>query len=121
MKPSSKTKLLSFTGLIFVLFFAFDASASEEASGGRTIYHTVMLFVNFGILVYLFLKYAKKPLMNFLLTLKLSTYEWYKNWGLDMIRCGQFWDCLWNKKLRVQLPSATLRYQNNYFISLFCI
>jgi F-type H+-transporting ATPase subunit b len=52
--------------LTFVLFFAFDAFASEEASTGRTIYHTIMLFVNFGILVFLFVKYARKPLMNFL-------------------------------------------------------
>jgi F-type H+-transporting ATPase subunit b len=66
MKRISKTNLLSLVGLIFVLFIAFDAFASEEASGGRTIYHTIMLFVNFGIFVFLFIKYAKKPLMNFL-------------------------------------------------------
>jgi F-type H+-transporting ATPase subunit b len=59
-------KLLSLASLIFVLFFVFDAFASEEASGGRTLYHTVMLFVNFGIFVFLFIKYAKKPFMNFL-------------------------------------------------------
>ena len=66
MKRISKTNLLSFAGLTFVLFFSFDAFASEEASGGRTIYHTIMLFVNFGIFVFLFIKYAKKPFMNFL-------------------------------------------------------
>lgn len=66
MKPISKTNLLSLASLTFVLFFAFDAFASEEASGGRTIYHTVMLFVNFGIFVFLFVKYGKKPFMNFL-------------------------------------------------------
>jgi len=66
VKPISKTNFLSLASLIFVLLFAFDAFASEEASGGRTIYHTVMLFVNFGILVFLFVKYVKKPFMNFL-------------------------------------------------------
>ena len=66
MKPISKTNLLSLAILFFVLFFAFDAFASEDASGGRTIYHTVMLFVNFGIFAFLFLKYAKKPLMKYL-------------------------------------------------------
>jgi F-type H+-transporting ATPase subunit b len=54
------------TGLLFVFFFAIDAFASEGVPAGRTIYHTIMLFVNFGILVFLFFKYAKKPLMNFL-------------------------------------------------------
>ena len=58
--------LLSFASLTFVLFFAFDTSASEGVSGGRTISHTIMLFVNFGIFAFLFFKYAKKPLMNFL-------------------------------------------------------
>ena len=66
MKPISKMNLLYLASLTFVLFFAFDVSASEEASGGRTIYHTIMLFINFGIFAYLFFKYAKKPLMNFL-------------------------------------------------------
>jgi F-type H+-transporting ATPase subunit b len=66
MKWISKTNPLFLASLTFVLFLAFDAFASEEASGGRTIYHTIMLFVNFGILVFLFIKYAKKPLMNFL-------------------------------------------------------
>ena len=66
MKRISKTNLFSLASLTFVLFFAFDAFASEEASGGRTIYRTIMLFVNFGIFVFLFLKYAKKPFMNFL-------------------------------------------------------
>jgi len=66
VKPISKTNLLSLASLTFVLLFVFDAFASEEASTGRTIYHTVMLFVNFGIFVFLFVKYAKKPFMNFL-------------------------------------------------------
>jgi F-type H+-transporting ATPase subunit b len=66
VKRISKTNLLSLASLIFVLFFAFDAFASEEASGGRTIYHTIMLFVNLGIFVFLFVRYVKKPFMNFL-------------------------------------------------------
>ena len=66
MKRISKTNLLSLASLTFVLFFAFDTFASEEASGGRTIYHTIMLFVNFGIFVFLFVRYAKKPFMNYL-------------------------------------------------------
>ncbi len=66
MKPIFRANLLFFAGLIFVLLLAFDAFALEEASVGRKIWDNVMLFVNFGILVFLFVKYAKKPLMNFL-------------------------------------------------------
>ena len=66
MKPTFRANLLFFAGLIFVLLLAFDAFALEEASVGRKIWDNVMLFVNFGILVFLFVKYAKKPLMNFL-------------------------------------------------------
>lgn len=44
-----------------------DIAAAEEGSGsGRKIWDTVMLWVNFGILVFFFMKYARKPLMNVL-------------------------------------------------------
>lgn len=66
MKQIFRANLLFFAGLIFVLLLAFDAFALEEASVGRKIWDNIMLFVNFGILVFLFVKYAKKPLMNFL-------------------------------------------------------
>jgi F-type H+-transporting ATPase subunit b len=66
VKSISKTNLLSLASLTFLLFFAFDAFALEEASVGRKIWDNIMLFVNFGILVFLFVKYAKKPLMNYL-------------------------------------------------------
>lgn len=66
MKSISKTNLLSLATLTVFLLFAFDAFALEEASTGRKIWDNIMLFVNFGILVFLFVKYAKKPLMNFL-------------------------------------------------------
>ena len=39
---------------------------AEGMNTGRKVWDTVMLFVNFGILVFLFIKYAKKPLMDFL-------------------------------------------------------
>ena len=40
--------------------------ASEGISTGRKIWDNVMLFVNFGILLFFFLKYVKKPLLDFL-------------------------------------------------------
>ena len=55
---------LGVSGIIF--FFGTDALAAQKMSEGRKIYDTIMLFVNFGILVFLFIKYAKKPLLNFL-------------------------------------------------------
>ena len=66
MKPIFRANLLFFAGLIFVVLLAFNAFALEEASAGRKVWDNVMLFFNFGILVFLFVKYAKKPLMNFL-------------------------------------------------------
>ncbi|MCF8062146.1 MAG: ATP synthase F0 subunit B [Deltaproteobacteria bacterium] len=43
-----------------------DALAAEEISGGRKLYDTIMMWVNFGILVFFFMKYGKPALMNFL-------------------------------------------------------
>ncbi len=45
-------------------FFCSDLSAAEKATQGRKIYDTVMLWVNFSILVVIFVKYARKPLME---------------------------------------------------------
>lgn len=49
-----------------LLLVGADAWAASEVSSGRKIWDNVMLFVNFGILVFLFMKYARKPLMDFL-------------------------------------------------------
>ena len=49
-----------------LLVFSFDAFAMGEASKGRKIWDTVLLWINFGILVFFFIKYAKNPLVNFL-------------------------------------------------------
>lgn len=44
-----------------------ESFASETSTGiGRKIWDNVMLFVNFGILVFLFIKFAKKPLLDFI-------------------------------------------------------
>ena len=49
-----------------VLLFASESLAAETTSKGRIIWNNIMLFVNFGILVFLFIKFAKNPLMDFL-------------------------------------------------------
>ncbi len=44
-----------------------DVFADEEGiSQGRKIWDNILLFFNFAILVVLFIKFARKPLMNFL-------------------------------------------------------
>ena len=43
-----------------------DAFAMEETSKGRKLWDNILLFFNFGILVFFFIKYAKRPLMDFL-------------------------------------------------------
>jgi F-type H+-transporting ATPase subunit b len=49
-----------------LLLLAGEAWAAGGVSTGRKIWDNVMLFTNFGILVFLFIRYAKKPLMDFL-------------------------------------------------------
>jgi F-type H+-transporting ATPase subunit b len=43
-----------------------DALGAEAATGWRPTYDLVMRWLNFGILVILFFKYARKPLVSFL-------------------------------------------------------
>ncbi len=47
-------------------FLGFEAFASESSGGWRPIYDEVLLWFNFGIIVFVFIKYGKTPLMNFL-------------------------------------------------------
>jgi F-type H+-transporting ATPase subunit b len=44
----------------------FEALASESSGGWRPIYDEVLLWFNFGIIVFIFIKFGKTPLMNFL-------------------------------------------------------
>jgi F-type H+-transporting ATPase subunit b len=55
-----------FSGLLFVFLTGHDAMAADNGSSWRGTYDLVMRWVNFGILVFLFLKFVKAPLMNFL-------------------------------------------------------
>ena len=43
-----------------------EVLAADELSLGRKLWDNILLFVNFGILVFLFLKYGRKPLMDYL-------------------------------------------------------
>ncbi len=55
-----------FFGVLFILLTAFEALGAEDGNGWRTIYDPIMMYVNFAILVFLFFKFVKKPLMDFL-------------------------------------------------------
>jgi len=50
--------------MVWGLFVCPWAEAAQEMTEGRRLYDTIMLWVNFGILVALFLKFARKPLMD---------------------------------------------------------
>ncbi|MEZ4525498.1 MAG: hypothetical protein R2941_06205 [Desulfobacterales bacterium] len=55
------------TVLLLTLCGVQDVFAEEEgAAGWRPTYDLIMLWVNFGILAYILVRFGKKPLMNFL-------------------------------------------------------
>lgn len=56
--------IISAAAAIFII--CPDSFAMEGPSKARRIWDNIMLFVNFGILVFVFIKFAKDPLMNFL-------------------------------------------------------
>lgn len=65
-------KIYGFAAILFfgivISFFSYcpDVFAEGEITSGRRIWDNIMLWVNFGILVFVFLKFAKKPLIDFL-------------------------------------------------------
>ena len=52
----------------FVIFFLSNSgfAAIEQPSKARLIWQEIMLFVNFGIIVFLFLRYGKKSLLDYI-------------------------------------------------------
>ncbi|MCD6585384.1 MAG: ATP synthase F0 subunit B [Desulfobacteraceae bacterium] len=61
----SKNRLrIFFASLFFIHFMASSAFASDPS--WRPIYDEIMLWINFFILVFIIVKYGKKPLLNFL-------------------------------------------------------
>ena len=62
--------ILAETMLLVGVFWFFapyaEVLAADELSLGRKLWDNILLFVNFGILVFLFLKYGRKPLVDYL-------------------------------------------------------
>jgi F-type H+-transporting ATPase subunit b len=75
VKPVHKAGLLLLVCLAVGLLFYVDVFSLEKESTGRKLWDNFMLFVNFGILVFLFIKYAKTPMMNFLRSERDSVEE----------------------------------------------
>lgn len=61
-----RTGLVILTALLFLLAGAAEVLASEGGGGWRPTYDIIMKWVNFGILVWIFFKFARRPLKNFL-------------------------------------------------------
>jgi F-type H+-transporting ATPase subunit b len=61
-------------GVFWCLFAVFlslhllghDALAAEKSSNWRPIYDLILRYINFGIIVFVIVKYGKTPIMNFL-------------------------------------------------------
>jgi F-type H+-transporting ATPase subunit b len=57
---------MSLGAIVCSLCLNSDALAMGESTPGRKLWDLILLWVNFGILVLVFIKYGKKPLMDFL-------------------------------------------------------
>ena len=53
-------------GILSLHFLGHEAFAAEKASSWRPIYDLILRWINFGIIVFLVVKYGKTPIMNFL-------------------------------------------------------
>ncbi len=52
--------------LACLFFLCSDSFGAEEITEGRKLYDNIMLCVNFGILAFIIVKFARKPLLEFL-------------------------------------------------------
>ena len=66
MKHACKTGNLAVACLVLFLLLGNEAFAAENGNSWRGTYDIIMKWINFSILVFLFIKYVKTPLMNFL-------------------------------------------------------
>ncbi|MEE8398886.1 MAG: ATP synthase F0 subunit B [Desulfobacterales bacterium] len=66
-KATIISRFFSISLLVVILLHLFGEGvlAAEEAGKWRPIYDTVLRWFNFGIMVFLFMKYGKTPLKNF--------------------------------------------------------
>jgi F0F1-type ATP synthase membrane subunit b/b' len=60
---------------VYLLLGWHDAFADGGTSSGRRLWNNIMLWVNFGILVFFFMKFAKKPLLDYLRSVREKIEE----------------------------------------------
>jgi len=53
-------------GVVSFHLMGLEALSAENSGGWRPLYDEILLWFNFGIIVFIFIRYAKTPLMNFL-------------------------------------------------------
>jgi F-type H+-transporting ATPase subunit b len=69
MKPANIKSFFGkiiFTVLLLIISTSTLAWATDQGSGWRPIFDTVMMWVNFGILAFLIVKFGRKPIKMFL-------------------------------------------------------
>jgi F-type H+-transporting ATPase subunit b len=66
MKKTIRISGIIMPVLAIILFFAGDVLAAENSATWRPTYDLIMKWVNFGILVFIIVKFGKGPIMNFL-------------------------------------------------------
>jgi len=78
---------------LFVVFAGAAVAFAAESSGGwRTTYDLIMRWVNFAILVFVIVKFARRPLQNFLsgkgeeISLQIRSLEDEKNRLVERVR-----------------------------------
>jgi F-type H+-transporting ATPase subunit b len=69
MKHMDKINSIFFYLIAMVLslhFLGHDALAAEKSNSWRPMYDLILRWINFGIIVFVIVKYGKTPIMNFL-------------------------------------------------------
>jgi F-type H+-transporting ATPase subunit b len=75
-KPRYDAVLCVALGVALFVFIDFhEAFADGGTSSGRRLWNNLMLWVNFGILAFFFMKYAKKPLLDYLRSVREKIEE----------------------------------------------
>jgi F-type H+-transporting ATPase subunit b len=84
--------LIILTALFFLSTGTVEVLAAEGDGGWRPTYDIIMKWVNFGILAFIFFKFARRPLKNFLsdkkneISLQIKQLEDEKNRLLQRVR-----------------------------------
>ena len=87
-----RASLIILTALFLLSTGAVEVFAAEGDGGWRPTYDIVMKWVNFGILAFIFFKFARRPLKNFLsdkkneISLQIEKLEDEKNRLLQRVR-----------------------------------